>query len=94
MAGIVSWAVYHPLSAAIVAAVFVILGLVLLILLASRIRRVWRGRRQARLRRKAGKGTMAADPSTQGQNPFLPNAPQPLPPAASEPGRGWVSLPP
>jgi hypothetical protein len=66
VAGIVSWAVYHPLAAAIVAAVILILGLVLLILLASRIRRVWRGRRQARLRRKAAKGTMATDPSTPG----------------------------
>jgi Domain of unknown function (DUF4126) len=46
--GLAWWAVYHPLAAASVAAVALALGLVLLAFLASRIRRAWRRRREAR----------------------------------------------
>ncbi|HSZ41373.1 MAG TPA: DUF4126 domain-containing protein [Trebonia sp.] len=48
--GIVAWAVFHPLPAAIVAAVVLAAGVVAVWLLASRIRRSWRRRRAARTR--------------------------------------------
>jgi hypothetical protein len=56
VAGVVSLAVYHPVAAAIVAAVVLAAGLVLLALLASRIRRGWQRRREARLRRRSPDG--------------------------------------
>ena len=53
VAGIMSWAVFHPLPAAIVAGVLLAGGIVLLVLLAKRIRRGWRRRRAARAARRA-----------------------------------------
>ncbi len=65
VAGVVSLAVFHPLAAAIVAAVVLALGIALFALLASRIRRAWRRRRQARARRRAAGGRQATTPSPQ-----------------------------
>ena len=52
--GLVSYAVFHPVAAAIIAAVVLVVGLVLFALLASWIRRGWRRRRAARRRRSSG----------------------------------------
>jgi hypothetical protein len=51
--GLVSFAVYHPVTAAVIAAVLLVAGLGLLALLASRIRRGWQRRREARLLRRS-----------------------------------------
>jgi hypothetical protein len=50
VAGIVSFAVFHPLLAAVIAAVLLVAGLVLVAFLAARIRRAWRRRRDCRQR--------------------------------------------
>ncbi len=50
VAGLVSFAVFHPVLAAVIAAIVLVAGVVLVAFLASRIRRAWR-RRQARRRR-------------------------------------------
>jgi hypothetical protein len=63
VAGLVSFAVFHPVAAAIVAAVVLAAGIVLFTLLASRIRRAWHRRRDARLRRQSSSGRMTATPS-------------------------------
>jgi Domain of unknown function (DUF4126) len=65
VAGLVSFAVFHPLAAAIITAVILAIGLALLALLASRIRRGWRRRREARLRRRSSGGRAARTPSPQ-----------------------------
>ncbi|MEO3972964.1 DUF4126 domain-containing protein [Streptomyces sp. CAU 1734] len=52
VAGIVSFAIFHPLPAAIIAAVLLALGIVVVILLASRIRRFLRRRAQRREERR------------------------------------------
>ena len=51
VAGLVVFALLHPVPAAIIAAVLLVAGLVVLIFLASRIRKFWRYRRE----RKAGR---------------------------------------
>jgi hypothetical protein len=51
--GLVSFAVFHPVTAAIIAAVVLAVGIALFALLASRIRRGWQRRRDARLRRRS-----------------------------------------
>jgi Domain of unknown function (DUF4126) len=48
VAGLVTFAVFHPVTAAILAAVVLAVGIALFALLASRIRRGWRRRRDAR----------------------------------------------
>jgi Domain of unknown function (DUF4126) len=53
---LVSFAVFHPVAAAIIAAVALAIGIVLFALLASRIRRAWRRRRDARLQRRSSGG--------------------------------------
>jgi len=63
--GLMSFAVFHPLAAAIIAAVALAVGIVLLALLAARIRRGWRRRREARLRRRSAAGQEAGAPSPQ-----------------------------
>ena len=66
--GVVSlawWAVFHPLTAAIVTAVLLAAGVIVLALLASRIRRSWRRRREARLRRRSDGTRRTPDPSPQ-----------------------------
>jgi len=54
VAGLVVFALLHPLPAALIAAGLLVLGLIALIFLASRIRRFWRNRRERRLARQAG----------------------------------------
>src|SRR5215472_15294686 len=49
VAALVSFAVFHPVAAASVAAVVLAVGIALFALLASRIRRAWHRRRDARL---------------------------------------------
>ena len=53
VAGLVSFAVFHPVAAAIIAAVALAGGIALFALPASRIRRGWQRRREARQRRAA-----------------------------------------
>jgi len=64
VAGLALFAVLHPVAAAIVAAVALAAGIVLFALLAARIRRGWRRRRDARLRRSSG-GHVAGAPAPQ-----------------------------
>ena len=52
--GLVSLAVFHPVPAAIIAAVALAAGIAVFALLASRMRRAWRRRREARLQRSSG----------------------------------------
>ena len=63
--GLVSFAVFHPVAAAIIAAVALAVGIALFALLASRIRRGWQRRRDARLRRRSSGGRAARTPSPQ-----------------------------
>jgi Domain of unknown function (DUF4126) len=63
--GLVSFAVFHPLPAAIIAVVVLVIGIVLFALLASRIRRGWQRRREARLRRRSSGGRETVTPSAQ-----------------------------
>jgi hypothetical protein len=65
VAGLVSFAVFHPVAAAVVTAAALAIGIATFALLASRIRRGWRRRRDARLRRQAAGGRQAAAPSPQ-----------------------------
>jgi ABC-type multidrug transport system fused ATPase/permease subunit len=53
VAGIVIFALLHPLAAALIAGVLLLIGMTLLIFLASRIRRSWRRRREHRAQRRA-----------------------------------------
>jgi uncharacterized protein DUF4126 len=54
VAGIVTFALLHPVAAAVTAGVLLALGAVLVVLLARRIRRAWRNRRERRRQRQAG----------------------------------------
>jgi hypothetical protein len=65
VAGLVLFAVFHPVASAIVAAVVLAVGIALFALLASRVRRGWQRRRDARLRRPSSGGRMAGIPSPQ-----------------------------
>jgi Domain of unknown function (DUF4126) len=65
VAGLVSFAVFHPVTAAMIAAVVLAAGIALFALLASRIRRGWHRRRDARLRQRSPGGRMAGVPSPQ-----------------------------
>jgi Domain of unknown function (DUF4126) len=58
---LVSFALLHPVPAAIIAAVLLVLGLVLAVMLAARIRAGWRRRRERRLQRHAARA--AAGPA-------------------------------
>ncbi|WP_068064475.1 DUF4126 domain-containing protein [Nocardia xishanensis] len=51
VAGVITLAVFHPLPAAMIAGTFLLIGLISIILLASRIRRYRRRRRERRLAR-------------------------------------------
>jgi len=62
VAGVVWFAVYHPVVAAIVAGVALALGILLFALLFSRIRRAWRRRREARAQRRSAGGGLARQP--------------------------------
>ena len=63
--GLVCFAVFHPLPAAIVAGVLLTAGIVLFALLAARIRRGWQRRREARLRRRSPGRRDAVTPAPQ-----------------------------
>ena len=65
VAALVSFAVFHPVAAATVATVVLAVGIVLFGLLASRIRRGWRRRRDARLRQRSSGGRPAGAPAPQ-----------------------------
>jgi uncharacterized protein DUF4126 len=54
VAGLVVFALLHPLPAALIAGALLVFGLIAVIFLASRIRRFWRNRRERRLARQAG----------------------------------------
>jgi hypothetical protein len=51
--GLVSLAVFHPIAAAVVAAVILVIGIALFAVLASWIRRGWQRRRDTRRQRRA-----------------------------------------
>jgi hypothetical protein len=53
VAGLVSFAIFHPVTAAVVTAVILAASVALFALLAARIRRGWQRRRDARLRRRS-----------------------------------------
>src|SRR3984885_14019002 len=63
LAGIVSFAVFHPIEAAVIAAVALAVGLVLLAFLASRMLRAWRRRQAIRARRRSGGDPLARTPA-------------------------------
>jgi len=65
VAGLVVFAVFHPVASAIAAAVVLAAGIALFALLASRVRRGWHRRRDARLRRASSGGPIAGVPSPQ-----------------------------
>jgi hypothetical protein len=65
VAGLVSFAVFHPVTSAIVAAVMLAAGVALFALLASRVRRGWQRRRDARLQRRSSGGRVTGVPSPQ-----------------------------
>jgi Domain of unknown function (DUF4126) len=71
---LVSFAVFHPVVSAAVAAVVLAVGIVVFVLLASRIRRSWHRRRDARLQRQSSGGRVAGVPSRQRQDVTLPSA--------------------
>lgn len=52
VAGIITFAMFHPLAAASVAATLLVLGMAILVFLASRIRRFLRRRAQRREERR------------------------------------------
>jgi hypothetical protein len=62
VAGIVTFAIFHPLPAAIIAATMLALGLVILVFLASRIRRFLRRRAQRREERRVAAGLQGPPP--------------------------------
>ncbi|MDJ0461326.1 DUF4126 domain-containing protein [Streptomyces sp. H27-C3] len=57
VAGIISFALFYPIAAAIIAGTLLLLGLVILIFLAAKIRRFRRRRAQRREERRLGLGT-------------------------------------
>ncbi|WP_406264035.1 DUF4126 domain-containing protein [Actinacidiphila glaucinigra] len=58
VATIIVFALFHPVAAACVAAVLLMLGIILVIFILSRIRRAWQRWRARRERRKAGRGVV------------------------------------
>jgi hypothetical protein len=54
VAGLVVFALMHPVPAALIAAALLVFGLIAVVFLMSRIRRFWRNRRERRLARQAG----------------------------------------
>jgi hypothetical protein len=53
VAGVVSFAVFHPIAAAAIAATVLALGVLLFAVLFARIRRAWRRRREIRAQRRS-----------------------------------------
>lgn len=52
VAGIITFAIFHPVAAAVIAGTLLALGMVTVVFLASRIRRFWRRRAQRRVARR------------------------------------------
>ncbi|HET6360226.1 DUF4126 domain-containing protein [Streptomyces sp. NPDC002659] len=52
VAGIITFAIFHPVAAAVIAGTLLALGVVTVVFLASRIRRFWRRRAQRRVERR------------------------------------------
>ncbi|MGW1492875.1 DUF4126 domain-containing protein [Streptomyces sp. NPDC002402] len=52
VAGIITFAIFHPVAAAVIAGTLLALGMVTVVFLASRIRRFWRRRAQRRVERR------------------------------------------
>ena len=63
--GLMSFAVFHPVTAAIIAAVVLAIGIAAFALLASRIRRAWQRRREDRRQRRSSGGRNATVPLPQ-----------------------------
>jgi Domain of unknown function (DUF4126) len=61
--GIVAFAVYHPVTAAIIAAVVLAAGVAAFAFLFTRIRRAWRRRREIRAQRRSAEGRLTRQPS-------------------------------
>ncbi|MGP4004770.1 DUF4126 domain-containing protein [Streptomyces sp. 8N706] len=59
VAGLVTFAMFHPVAAAVVAAALLVLGLAVVIFLASRIRRFVRRRRRRRAEKQLARGGAA-----------------------------------
>jgi Domain of unknown function (DUF4126) len=68
--GVVSLAVFHPVAAAVIAAVVLAVGIGLFALLASWIRRGWQRRRDARRRRSPGDVSARTQPIAGTRRPF------------------------
>jgi Domain of unknown function (DUF4126) len=68
--GIVSLAVFHPVAAAVIAAVVLAVGIGLFALLASWIRRGWQRRRDAKRRRAPGDVGVRTQPIAETRRPF------------------------
>ncbi|MFD7895885.1 DUF4126 domain-containing protein [Streptomyces sp. NPDC059479] len=62
VAGIITFAVFHPVAAAVVAGALLVLGLATVAFLATRIRRFLRRRAQRRAEKRLVRGGMAAPP--------------------------------
>jgi hypothetical protein len=60
VAGVISFAVFHPVAAAIIAGTLLVLGIVTVVFLATKIRRFWR--RRARRRQEKRPAGVRADP--------------------------------
>lgn len=62
VAGIITFAIFHPVAAAVIAGTLLALGVVTVVFLASRIRRFWRRRAQRRVERRphGGRGRQTA----------------------------------
>ncbi|MFE0630240.1 DUF4126 domain-containing protein [Streptomyces sp. NPDC058864] len=58
VAAIIVFALFHPVAAACIAAVLLVLGIVLVFFILSRIRRAWQRWKARRERRKAGRGVV------------------------------------
>lgn len=58
VASIIAFAVFHPVAAASIAAALLVVGIVLVFIVLSRIRRAWQRWRAWRERRRAGRGVV------------------------------------
>ncbi|MEU6850785.1 DUF4126 domain-containing protein [Actinacidiphila alni] len=65
VAAIITFALFHPVAAAVIAGVLLVLGITVVLLLLSRIRRALRRRKERRERRRAG-----GDPAPPGAGGF------------------------
>jgi hypothetical protein len=64
VSGMVVFALLHPVPAAVLAAVLLALGVLAVLVLARRIRRAWRQRRDRRRERQAARGRPHGQPAT------------------------------